>query len=199
MADANTNIFQDIAAGKPAAIQPRHYLKAREWFRQAAQKVTDVRPTDLFRQMEKNTKRTINISSVGSMFLYQYDPKTKDKLPYYDTYPLAFIVDLKPGGWTGLNLHYLPPYYRAKLMNSLYDITIKEGEKMKVQMSYNLLGSARKFGLFKPCYKRYLSAHVQSRLLFIEPDKWDMAMMLPLQRFAKASEEQVWKDSRKAM
>jgi hypothetical protein len=198
MAD-KPNIFQDIASGKPASILPSQVISAREWFRAAAQKVTDIQPSDIFKQMEKNTKRAINISSVGSMFLYQYDPKTKEKLPYYDTYPLVFIVDMKPGGWTGLNLHYLPPYYRAQLMNALYDITIKQGEKMKVQASYTLLNSASKFRMFKPCYKRYLSSYVQSRMLFIEPSKWDTAMMLPLARFVKAGEEQVWKDSRSKM
>jgi hypothetical protein len=192
---AKDNIFQQIATGRVANILKNDIITAREWFRQAAQKILNVNVYKLFEDNKKDLVKSINTSSIGSMFLFNYDPKTKDKLPYYDIFPLIFMIEIYNDGFLGINLHYLPPYYRAKLMNALYGITLKEGDKMKLQVSYRILKSAAKFRLFKPCVKRYLTSHVQSQFMFIEPEKWDIVLMLPTQRFVKASADQVWKDS----
>lgn len=195
---ANTNIFTDIAQGKPASIAPHHIIAARTWFRQAAQDISKINPSTLLKDMAKNLISNINIGSIGSMYMFNYDPKWKEKLPYYDTFPLIFMVEIYNDGFSGINLHYLPPYYRAKLMDALYGITLKQKDQMKIQISYELLNNARRFRLFRPCYKRYLTTHLQSKLLFIEHTKWDMAMSLPLARFHKASEEQIWADAKGA-
>ena len=60
--------------------------------------------------------------SIGKMYMFYYDAKTKDKLPYWDRFPLIFVLDVRPDRFWGVNLHYLPPLYRAKLMNALYKI-----------------------------------------------------------------------------
>ena len=51
----------------------------------------------------------------GDMYLYLYDPKTKDALPYYDTAPLVIPFRSAKGGFYGMNLHYLPPMMRMQL------------------------------------------------------------------------------------
>ena len=54
--------------------------------------------------------RLVAQPKLGQMYFYRYDPKFKDKLPYYDTYPLIFPFKYEtspnPGFW-GINLHYL--------------------------------------------------------------------------------------------
>ena len=60
------------------------------------------------------------------MNMFFYDPKHKDTLPYYDRFPLSVIIGPAKGGFYGLNLHYLPPVLRAKMLDALMDIaTIK--------------------------------------------------------------------------
>ena len=49
----------------------------------------------------------------GRMFMYFYDPKHKKTLPYYDRFPLIFMVEKAERGFYGLNLHYLPHKQRA--------------------------------------------------------------------------------------
>jgi hypothetical protein len=210
------NLFEKIAAGIKTIFSSENVMMARKWFREEAQKITNVNLRQLFEQGNKKTIRVINISAIGSMFMYHYDPKLKDKLPYYDTFPLIFVIEIYNDGFLGINLHYLPPYYRAKLMDALYEIAtvpyavpkkdkdkpqknIVGNDKMKLQISYNILKSASRFRLFRPCVKRYLFSHVTSRYLFVEPDKWDMVLMLPTQRFVKASEDQVYRDSARMM
>ena len=59
----------------------------------------------------------------GRMFMYFYDPKTKKEMPYYDRFPLIFMVEKAKGGFYGLNLHYLPPKLRAKFFDRITDYT----------------------------------------------------------------------------
>jgi len=44
-------------------------------------------------------------------------------------------------------------------------------------------------------YQTILVCHVQSRFLEITADEWDIAVMLPVESFAKASTSKVWSDS----
>jgi len=139
----------------------------------------------------------ITPDSIGQMYCFSYDPKTKEKLPYYDKFPLIFPINFYSDGFLGINLHYLPPMMRAQLMNALYDIAVddKYDNSRKLRISYDLLNGSSKYKYFKPCVKRYLSSHVRSKFIFIDHENWDMVLMLPMQQFEKASDQKVWKDS----
>ena len=189
------NIFTRISKGLPPSINPQDIVAARQWFRDEALKTKRVNVNQIFQNSRKSMTGNINISAIGSMFLFNYNPKMKDTLPFYDIFPLTFIVELYKDGFLGINLHYLNPYMRAKLMDALYTIALKQGDKIKLQLSYRVLKSATKFKGFQPCLKRYLFSHMQSKFLFIEPGKWDTVLMLPTQRFVKTSADVVWKHS----
>jgi hypothetical protein len=143
---------------------------------------------------------------LGRMYLFQYDPKGKKTLPYYDRFPLVFPIDsartsgfaANGGSFLGINLHYLPLPLRARLMDALYDtITTKElDESTRLRISYNILQQASKYRFFKPCIKRYLISHVRSRFFYIEPTEWEMALFLPLDRFVGANMSRIHRDSR---
>lgn len=133
----------------------------------------------------------------GDMLMYIYDPKTKNKLPYYDAFPLVFPIELKADGFLGLNMHYLPPTSRASLMDSLYSLlnNTSMDETTRLHVSYEILKGASKFREFKPCIKRYLADHIRSVRLTVHPSQWDMVLMLPTARFVKADTLRVWNDS----
>ena len=134
----------------------------------------------------------------GSMYNFQYDPKTKQTLPYYDRFPLCIPVQKAKGGFYGLNLHYLHPLIRAQFLDELYDITNndKYDRTTKMKVTYDLLKSSSKMRFFKPCLKHYLSGHIQSPLLLIEPADWEIAIFLPTESFRKVGKETVWNESR---
>jgi len=98
----------------------------------------------------------------------------------------------------GINLHYLPPVLRAKLMDALYDTITNEklDETTRLKISYNILQQASKYRFFKPCIKRYLISQVRSRFFYIEPSEWEMALFLPLDRFVGANKSRIYRDSR---
>ena len=135
------------------------------------------------------------------MIMYFYDPKTKETLPYYDKFPLTIIVGPAPGGFYGLNLHYLPVPLRAKMLDSLMDITNnrKYDETTKFQATYNTLKRASKLKYFKPCFKHYLNSNVRSRFAYVPPPEWEIATFLPTADFQKSGKSTVYKDSRAAI
>jgi hypothetical protein len=83
-------------------------------------------------------------------------------------------------------------------MDALYNVASSKtiDYKTKLKVSYDILIQASRYRFFKPCVKRYLISHVQSKFFYIEPTEWDMALFLPLDRFVGASRTAVYKDSR---
>ena len=194
-----TYVFEQLAAkGSDAGIpNSPSMIEARDWYRDQASKIGNVNPRRMLLD-KQNLKDQINIKDIGKMYMFLYDPKLKAVLPYYDTFPLVFPLDFKANGFLGLNLHYLPPMLRASLMNNLYQ-TInnrKFDDSTVLNISYSILSGASRYKYFKPCVKQYLWDHVQSKYLNIEPANWDKALMLPTERFVKATKFQVWNDSK---
>jgi len=190
-------IFQQVAdQGRADGITSNDTTEARDWYRNAARDIASVNTTRLMND-KRNIKPNIVVGDIGKMFMFFYDPKNKDTLPFYDKFPLIFPVDFTKGGFYGINLHYLAPILRAKLMDALYSTANndKYDDSTKLKLSYNLLKGASKFQYFAPCFKMYLWDHVQGQFLNVQTQNWDTALMLPTERFAKASRETVWKDS----
>jgi len=169
--------------------------ESREWFRR---RVANLRP-NRSELMKEEPLQLKNQGVVGNMYMFFYDPKTKDTLPYYDSFPLVIVVGPAEGGFYGLNLHYLPPTLRAKFLDSLLDVTNNKiyNESTKFQISYNMLQRAAKMKYFKPCFKHYLNSHVRSRFAMVEAPEWEIATFLPTADFQKATKAQVYVDSKR--
>lgn len=133
----------------------------------------------------------------GKMLMYQYDAKWKDTLPYWDMFPVVFPVELYKDSFLGLNMHYLPPVYRIRLFDSLFETVnnTKYDKSTKLNVSYQILKGAAKMRYFQPCVKKYLYSHVKSKLIEVPIDEWAYVAFLPIQRFQKASEREVWNES----
>ena len=191
-----SKVFDEILAqGVRAGQIPARTQDARDWFRNRARS-TRVTPEAVVKGERARYKNRV---SMGRMYLFNYDPKHKDTLPYYDRFPLIFTVDKAPGGFYGINMHYLPHVLRARLMDALYSLSRDQryDERTRLRLSYDILNGMTKYKAFRPTFKRYLSNHVRSRFIEITSAEWDIALMMPLQKFAKASSSKVWSDSRK--
>jgi len=189
------SLFTELqAAAFREGLNPRT-KKARKWFRNKAQDLT-VNKMDLISD-DRLTQR--NAPRPGKMFFFFYDPKTKKTLPYYDTFPLILYVESAPGGFYGLNLHYLPPAPRAKLFDALLETANnkKFNDSTRLKINYSILKSTSKYSAFAPCFKHYLSGYVKSKIVEVDAPEWPIAMFLPTESFRKASTSKVWSDSRK--
>ena len=189
-----SNLFQrlELQAFR-AGITPRT-KESREWFRKKASNLRAINRQEL---MKEEPLRQRDRHIIGSMQMFFYDPKTKDTLPYYDSFPLAIIVGPAEGGFYGLNIHYLPPTLRAKFLDALMDITnSKNTENAKFDLTYRLLNRSSKLRSFKPCFKHYLTKHVQSRFAEVPSPEWEIATFLPTAQWKKSNSQKVYYDSR---
>jgi hypothetical protein len=134
---------------------------------------------------------------LGGLYYFYYDPKTKNSLDYYDRFPLVLVLDKDTEGFTGLNLHYLPVKYRIALLDKLMDFASLDSNNdiKRLKVTYEILNGSKRFREFKPCLKKYLYGHVQSKMLAVQSNEWDIAVYLPIQQFKKASVNEVWEDS----
>ena len=190
------SLLERLATETPAQLRDRS-REALDFFRGHVRNLK-VTPQSFYKQT--NLKKASRFLE-GRMYTFFYDPKTKDKLPYYDRFPVILLLEANQQGFSGLNLHYIPPRYRVKLLNELYDFIVTDDEeddenmKTRIRVTYEILQSTAKMKFFKPCYKRYLTSHIEGRALEIIPEYWDIMAMLPVGRFEKESVRKVYSES----
>lgn len=122
----------------------------------------------------------------GSLMFFAYDPKTKEKLPEYDLFPLSMCFGLKEDGFYGYNLHFLDMgtrMYITKLVNR--STTISDKPYVQYRLANAALESLYDKDPFKGVVKRYLYSHVRSPIITIHPDDWELIIGLPLDKIVK--------------
>lgn len=163
---------RDLAEGAKSAV---------DWFKDKV--------SNIAKKLSRNQNNVFTkdaFPEIGQMYMFAYDPKYKNVLPYYDAYPLVFPIEFYSDGFLGINLHYLPPLARARLLTNLKDLSNnnKYDDSTKLVISYNMLKAhSIQFNGFENCIKRYLFAHVRSSFHQVSPYDWDKAVLLPLQRW----------------
>lgn len=174
---------------------PSIVTNSRTWFRQQATllKKEGIRPQRMYQYSGEYT----SMPKVGNLYMFFYDPKTKDKLPFYDTFPLVFPFQKTENGFMGLNMHYLSYKFRIVLLDNLLKFKNTKGldEGTRLKLNWNLLKGISKHRLVEPCVKSYLSDHLVTQLKIITPTDWTSAMMMPVESFRKATTTTVWKTS----
>ena len=193
-------IFDDmLLKGIRSGQVPARTQAARDWYRNQSKMVkkSDVQEMKLIRQM--GSDRYESRFRIGHMYMFAYNPKHKDTLPYYDRFPLIFPINKAKGGFLGINFHYLPLQLRSKLMDALYDVASNDkfDETTKLRSSYSILSGASKYKEFAPTIKHYLTKHLVTKPVYIHPTEWDVALFLPTESFVGANKTKVWQDSRK--
>ena len=166
--------------------------RSTAWYRNKIREFGQPRPQQLIR----DGKRADN-PFYGKLNMFFYDPKFKKTLPYYDTFPLVLPLERYSDGFLGINMHYLPIPLRVKLLDRLVDYTNSEDftdVSTRMLVDYNKLKSVR---LIRPTIHKYLSGYTKSQFRRIDADEWTIATLLPVQKFNKASDKEVWRESRR--
>jgi hypothetical protein len=184
---ANKNPFETIRLN--AAGQEKSY----QWYRQ------QIGNMGKFATANQTLRDTPMVSSItpGEMYLFYYDPKYKDELAYYDRLPLVLPFRKVPGGFYGINLHYLPYLMRFRILQKLSEYSVNNSSDTRIRLSWNLLNSTSKLQPAKFAVKHYLNAHVQTRFYRIQSDDWITASQLPIEKFVGAQKTKVWQDANK--
>ena len=123
------------------------------------------------------------IPSKGRLNFFFYDPKYKQVLPLYDRFPLVLPLETIPGGFMGLNFHYIRPVQRVSLLNNLQRFATG-GMKASTRIDATYDG-IKNVSITKNMIKKYLYGHVRSSFLRVDFDEAALAVMLPVQQFRK--------------
>lgn len=162
-----------------------------EWFKTKIQELGNINPKTYV------DKATFTNIRPGNFYLFAYDPKMKDKLPYYDRYPLVIPFNKDESSFIGLNLHYLHPRTRLILLNKLTSFKIPDtNHEHKLLLQWRLISNFAKYPEVAPCVKRYLYSHCKSKFLRIPEDDWIVISQMPTDLFRKDKNTNVWADSR---
>lgn len=191
---ATKSLFDKMRNGLSA---PERTRESQQWF---AKKVQGLKGNINAMQMLKDphfVKATR--FRPGFMYHFLYDPAGKDDLPYYDKFPLMIAVGPAQGGFYGLNLHYIEPMTRARLLDRLLDTVNNDkfDETTKMRINYNILTAASRLKYFRPCFKHYLFEQLESRIMLVPASEWEIAIFLPTEKFRGTNKRNVWRESKR--
>lgn len=198
------NIFENITReALEAGITPRT-TQSTEWFRRKVQQMTRTyNNSQRLKIMEAEQLEKVNTIELGSMVMFNYKadrgshifPKRDPKYIHYDRFPLVVIMDVSSKHLTGLNLHYLAPLDRAKILDKLM------GSYNENQFDIaNVYKSARVGGnRVHPSYKHYLIKNIKSNISLVKQDEWEIATFLPMGDFGKTPKGMIYTSSKKQL
>ena len=175
------SLFDKISKEMNAAgVSPRTSA-ARSWL---GEKISKLRIPSNRSNILTDARRIAATAFIGRMYFFHYDPKYKETLPVWDKFPLVIPMEMYSDGFLGLNLHYLDPYSRLVLLDRLGDFinNDKYDDTTRFRLSYDLLSKSRRYRIMDVCVKRYLSSHIVSSIIYIEPDQWETAIFLPTEK-----------------
>ena len=117
----------------------------------------------------------------GHLYFFEYKAMSK-WLPYYDKFPLVYVIKQDGEGFYGANLHYIKPKKRVKIIQKL--------ERGLIDMPKTLV-------------HKYLYNHCKSKFLDLAIEEWETSIFLPVEDFimTKGSgrlpydRELVWKET----
>jgi hypothetical protein len=136
---------------------------ALEYKQQPDKTLRDERRDKSDDEENKDANQLRRYARVGRLFLFEYKAKMK-YLPYYDTFPLVYVIKANADHFFGANLHYLEPRKRVLAI-----------EKLKND----------RIDLPRSCFHKYILDHVDGFLLDLALDEWDTAIALPVEHFVK--------------
>lgn len=188
--------------GRTARINSK---KAHDWFYDNLKKRSELKAGQVMEGFDKRSPGDVG-GMIGRLMLFRYNPKHANKLPYYDTAPLAFIFNAFVGDrefgeegvlyLMGLNMHYLPPKMRLVIFRSLLTLRSEKRyrKSTRLKVTWQALKALANSPAFQHCVKMYRADHVVGEMAEIDPAYWAMVMFLPIAEFEKASNRKVWSD-----
>ena len=153
----------------PIKLQQGGIRKSVDWYRKTVADLGNrITAAALMRSGKLN-----GIPSRGRLNFFFYDPKYKQVLP----------LETIPGGFMGLNFHYIRPVQRISLLNNLQRYA-SGGMKAstRIDATYDGIKNVR---IARNTIKKYLYGHVRSSFLRVDFDEAALAVMLPVQQFRK--------------
>ena len=162
--------------------------KSFSWYRSTIKSIvndnykTNIEPyIDDERSADHDENMIVNFPKKGHLYMYEYKAKMK-WLPYYDTFPLVYVIKSTKTEFFGANLHYIPPRRRIQIVEKLLQ---------------------NRIDIPKICFHKYIHNHVDGLMLDLSENEWETAILLPTENFVRDirgkkfpyDKELVWEES----
>ena len=135
---------------------------------------------------------------IGQMYAFRYDPKHKETLPYYDLFPLVVLSEPLPTGFSGINLHYIPPLVRARLLGKLMEASDLDIDiKSKLRSQWGFIRNFSRYPEVRGAVKKYLTSQISGRMYKVNPVHWKSAIFLDTQQFVGAQAAHIYRENTK--
>lgn len=168
---AYQTIFEEIQNKSKGQSHSKEWYRSNIFFARsmkyetnANSMITDEREDEVDSMGGRDQNIVRPFPKLFSLMLYEYRAKYRGELPFYDKYPLAFILDFKPNSFFAVNLHYYSPEERVGIARSLAQNKIPRFEK----------------GAHK-----YLLSEVRSPYLDFDTREWDTICLLHIEEFVR--------------
>lgn len=158
---------------------------AVQWFKDSIRglKKNQIGKQQDYLSIIKDNKRNVKNTLRGQVLLFQYRPKDKPK--FYDRFPIVIVLDFKGRNLLGLNLHYIPPTDRLRilaLMNTLI-FNPKEPSMQKTRIRILSLLNKQIFTKYLGTAVNYYTVeNIVGRPKITAPEEWTHFAFLPLFR-----------------
>ncbi len=140
-----------------------------------------------FQMLRKGGKR-ISDRKLGRMYFFRYTPNKPEET--YDEFPLIFMLYEDADNFSGINFHYLSPKLRAILLGHMLQYMSNkdytERTKIFARKFRDVIKKNKRFRHAKVSYRQYRNDQVQSKVIQVHPLDWELAIMVPTERFKTA-------------
>ena len=158
-------------------------ITAMDWLRDSIRGINKTQKgkpgdyTDFLRDKERNVKRKL----IGQVLLFAYKPTSRVKV--YDRYPLVIVTGFSGSGFTGINLHYIPPSDRLKMVllmsNMLYNQKENDPQKMRIRV-LSLFNKKIFTKYYGTVFNNYSVANIMGKPKITTPEEWVNFAFLPV-------------------
>lgn len=168
---AYQTIFEEITKKSEGQTQSKEWYRSNIFFSRSMKyeknptsMITDERNDEVDEMGGRDQNIVRPFPKLFSLMFYEYRAKTRRDLPFYDKYPLSFILDFQPNSFFAVNLHYYSPEQRVSIAQSL---------------------SLNKIPRFEKGAHKYLLSEVRSPFLDFDVREWDTICLLPIEEFVR--------------
>jgi hypothetical protein len=138
-------------------------------------KLSDYR--DILLNKDRNLKRRL----LGQVVLFNYRPSSRVK--FYDKYPLVIITDVSGTGFSGINLHYIPPVDRIRMILLMGSMVFnrKETDIQKIRVKILSLLNKKIFAkYYGTVFNNYTTKNILGKPKITIPEEWTHFAFLPV-------------------
>mgnify|MGYP000122495626 CR=1 FL=1 len=171
-------------------------LSSMDIYRQSIKWYNDVYIDKKIAVTEEHKSREL---ITGKIYTYDYDPKYKDKLSFYDNRPIMFCIghiETKAGNRNafGINLSFIPPKYRAAILQKIWKVFnnkiiekneeyLADGKKYQKEMPiyYSVCQYILRESGFEFALRSYIYDQMESEPMIINYSDWYRILSFPSQ------------------